>query len=557
MTTTHAKGHVPLKSHKNAGDIQTLEISNFGGRLTRKLNGDINSGMAKFATSFGYNPFVKPDNLTWLETAVDLDPNAATITDLIVCAKQRVEGGIGYIYAIGHTGRVYKIQPASIVSGGNPNLDTITLLTTLAISGNNSFNYGGSMEFYGTNRIYIGNDNRVCRIQTDGSLEVSISPSASYTTQGHPLKQFNGKLYFGNGTNIGTIDTTEAVTTYTTLSPGFPPNVTVKDIDVTPNGDYLIITASYITPEDIITIGTDRSASAAGTGFLFKWNGTDVGYTSFSVIDSFSPTALQTYLSKNYFFSEDVLGASVSDTGTAGKLLSLPNNKSPLPNAICSNGNMMSWISPESVDSTLKGSMYYYGNLDDENSLGLWRLMRLGSTQSNGFIYQNPLNIITNNKYSSLNVALTSVVTWGLGKHYFSSFDSNNGGGTLKYKLYRFIITPDGTGTSQLGVYETQNQLFGKRIALSEIRVYAEPTATGNGFQLDVIGSDGNPVTNGTFTYSYAAGTDITLLQGPVERINFNPGTIDLFSVGLRITNTGTTNMTIKKIEIDYTYSGK
>ena len=49
--------------------METIEITNFQGRLTRILNGELNSGFAKFTTSFGYDPFSKPMNLTWAEVA--------------------------------------------------------------------------------------------------------------------------------------------------------------------------------------------------------------------------------------------------------------------------------------------------------------------------------------------------------------------------------------------------------------------------------------------------------------------------------------------------------
>ena len=123
--------------------------------------------------------------------------------------------------------------------------------------------------------------------------------------------------------------------------------------------------------------------------------------------------------------------------------------------------------------------------------------------------------------------------------------------------LLSFLTTPSGSGTPQAGVYETQTQLFSKRIQIPQIRVYTEPTVTGNGFQLDLIGSDGNIISNGTFTYTFVAGSDVNTLQGALTRINFNPNIDAGYAVGVRITNTGTTNMTIKKVEIDWDQEGK
>lgn len=536
-------------------NVETLDITDFSGRLSRIKNGTLNSGLSKFSTSFGYDPFSKPGQLTWFETPVDLDSSGATVTDLIVATKNRTEAGIQYVYAIGSTGRLYKIQPNSVA---NANLDSITLLTTLSVS-SPTFNFGASLEFWGsTEKIYVGCDAQVNSVNFDGTGEALIGSKAgsNYAANTYrPLRSFQNLLCFGNGTNIGTITAGGAIDSYAKLSPGFPPEVYVQDLDVSMDYNYLLITASNLNPENIATVASDRQASASANGFVFRWNGSDTGTTAGTQIPSFAITGLQTFLQNQYFFSNDTYGGSLNDFNQ--KIITLPNNKSPFANSIISNGNFISWVVPEFANSTLSASMYYFGNLDKDLGKGLWRLFRLPSTQSNGFMYQTPLNTITNNLYSSVNNAITSVVTFGYGKHYFSTMDISNGGGTTKNKLFRFLVTSSGSGTPQLGVYETQNQLFSKRISISEVRVYAEPTVTGNGFQLDVIGSDGNVVTNGTYTYSYAAGTDITLLQGALERINFNVNVINLYSFAIRITNTGTTNMTINKIEVDWEYSGK
>lgn len=538
----------------------TIEIINFEGALTRKKNGELNSGLAKFSTSFGYDPFSKPGQLTWLEKPVDI--TGAQITDLIVATKPRFENGVTYIYAIGSSGRLYKVQPNSIT---NPNLDTASVLGTLP---NASFNYGASMDFYGsTEKIYVGQDDRVQSVNFDGSGPTTVGTVGDYTGNVYrPILQFAGYLIFGNKNNIGAIDSTATVVSsvvsshYEQLSPGLPPETYLTDLDVSPDGVYLLMTTSGVTNENITTVSSDRQAASASQGSIYKWNGSDRGATSVTTIPSYALTALQTFLDKNMFFSNDSFGASLSDGSQ--KLITLPNNKSPFANATLVNGNFISWVAPElSPDaSMMNASMYYFGNLDEENPKGLWRVMRYTSSLSAGFIYQSPVNAMANNKYSTVNNAVNAVVTFGYGKHYFSTFEVNASNFTVSSttaKFYRFLITPSGTGTPQLGVWESQNQLFGKRVGIGEIRVYTEPTVANNGFQLDIIGSDGNPVTNGTFTYTYSAGTDITLIQGSLERINFNTDFKPLYSYGIRITNTGTVNMTINKIEIDWEYSGK
>lgn len=539
-------------------EIKTLEITDFTGKLTRKPNGMLNSGFAKFDTSWGYDPFSKPGNLTWFEAPVDLDPTASVVTDMIVCAKPRIEGGNQlYFYAVGNTGRVYKIQPNSV---GNPNLDSATLLTTLAIAGNSSFTFGGSIEFFGaTEKIYIGNDTRVCTVNFDGTGEASIA--GTYATNVYrPLMQFVGKLYFGNGTNIGEIDSTGTVTTSTKLFPGLPQEVNVRDMDTSVDGIYLVITASSV-PSERQDFGYDRVSSATGSGYVFKWNGINSdgvitgAITNYKTYPSHAVTAYQAFQGNEYLFSNDSFGLSL-DTANS-KIRTLQNNRSTIPNSLASNGNFITWMSTEYADSTLKGSMYYYGQLDEETPKGLWRMFRQASSQTNGFIYTVPFNSLITNKFSTLNSAETAVATYGYGKHYFSTMDKASGASTTKYKLYRFLVTSSGTGTPNLGVWESQTQLFGKRVSISAIRAYCEGTVAGNGFQLDIIGSDGSVVTGGSFTYAFSAGTDMTLLQGSLERINFNPSIKNLYAIGVRITNTGTTNMTFKKVEVDYGPGGK
>jgi hypothetical protein len=92
---------------------------------------------------------------------------------------------------------------------------------------------------------------------------------------------------------------------------------------------------------------------------------------------------------------------------------------------------------------------------------------------------------------------------------------------------------------------------------VKEIRVYCEPTATGNSFSIAAIGMDGAVITNSTSTYTYSAGTDPTKGQGSLDVIKFTPSFKPTAALGLRITNLGTVNTTIHKIEVDYTEQGR
>lgn len=545
---------------KKGEEFETIVIDNFYGPLTRKVNGDMRSGLAKFNTSFGYDPFTKPGNLTWFEQPASI----VGISDLIVDAKPRFEVSNNFIYALGNTGKLYKIQPNSVTS---PNLDSVIGIASVT-AGGNTYNFGGSLEFYGsTEKIYAGGDKTVNSINFDGTAETIIGSAANYSANKYrALTQFIGYLAFGNGTNIGLIDSTGTVVSsvvsshYEQLSPTLPPETNVTDLDVSVDGNYLNITASGVANENIATVSSDRQAAAGSKGAVYYWNGVDQGVTSFKTIPSYAVTAMQVYLDSNNFFENDSFGASISNGST--KIVSLPNVKSPFANATTTNGNFLSWISPElSQDGTMiAASMFYFGQLDQDNPKGMWRIMKYSPTIANGFIYQTPVNLMTNNKYSTVNNSVSSVTTLGYGKHYLSTFEVNSTNTTVSgttAKLLRFLVTSTGTGTPQAGVYETQTQLFSRKVSPNEIRVYTEPTVSGNGFQIDLIGSDGNPITNATFTYTFQAGTDPTLLQGSFDRINFSPNTQPVYAIGVRITNTGTKNMVFKKVELDIAPAGK
>jgi hypothetical protein len=87
--------------------------------------------------------------------------------------------------------------------------------------------------------------------------------------------------------------------------------------------------------------------------------------------------------------------------------------------------------------------------------------------------------------------------------------------------------------------------------------VYCEPTKANNGFSLDLIGSDGKKIANGNYSYTFASGSNPQALQGAFDRIDWNPAAMSTHALGLRITNSGSINMCINKIEIDIVPSGK
>lgn len=544
-----------------------LEITNFNGALTRDLLGDINSGLANFDTSFGYNSFFDPGQLTWFKAPTDF--TSIVSSGLALASAQRIEGGILVSYIITNTGHLYRV-----LGDGSSGSDIRTLST-----GSPTFTYGADITFFGAaNTLFISHDKGVTKIVIDSSgnfvseAQVGTWDATHFTaiTTRRGMCQFIGKLYVINSdpsvtyaNNLAEIDSTLTVTTYAKLSPSLPAGTYIRDLDINADLTYLLISSSII-PSELIAPVNDAGNGAAGSSNLYKWNGTDTGVTTGTALPSFSTTALQSFSGTEMMFMYDTFGASLYEDGQ--KILNLRNQKSPMPGATCSTGNFVCWTSPDfywnqdSQAGGLFGSLYYYGRLDATTPVGLYRLFRQTSAIG-GVIYTMPLNQFSANRYISVSTSATLQVDSN-GTHMFSFIDYSGSGGSTNNKFYLFLASPPddspGGWTGAIaGVYQTQVQTFPKKQAIKQVRLYVDPTVDNNSFNLDLIGPDGKKITNGSFSYTYAAGADKTLVQGHLDRINFNPQTLNTYGVGVRITNTGSANWTCNKIEIDYEPSGQ
>ena len=527
--------------------IKTLVVDNFKGTMTAFQDGDINSGLGYVVNVFGYNPFVKPGNLTWCRQSVQIDSAGSVITDLIMAGKERVESGVLYVYAIGHTGRLYKIQvnnPATF----NPDFDNPVLLATIT-SGTPTFTRGGFIDFFGsTERIYIGHDKGITRIDFDGTNETVVGVAGSYTaTVPRPLKQFLGKLYFGNGTNIGEIDSTATVTDYTKLDPGFPDNTQVRDIDITPDGTYLQIVASRQALTDITSISQDTTNTASTGSFIFKWNGTDTGYTAFDTFPSYSLTANTMFGPYQYTFGYDQFGSSTYNP--INKLLTGQEVNSPLPGAVASTGNLLMWLTPLHFDGAMEADLLVYGTLDFEVGPGYWDLLSHYPTSPETDIVQVPLFMPVSNFGLGLSSNSYTNFIYGTSKFYFSTLESSSAP-TTAYRFYKWVLdtspsVPTGVPQDQ-ALYQTQTQLFSKKVTIKEVRVYGEPWVASNAFTIDLIGSAGTAISGGSKTFT--AGTDLTVGD---DFAWYTPNTTPTYAIGLGITNEGTVNCVINKVEID------
>ncbi len=539
-------------------EYKTLLIDNFRGSMSLNRFGDINSGKTYIQSVSGWNPFLAPGQLTWSSAPVQIDPTGSVITDLIMAGKERVESGILYVYAIGHTGRLYKIQvnnPATF----NPDYDTPVLLATLSVN-SPTFTRGGSIDFYGsTERIYIGHDMGVTQINFDGSGESFVGLLGSWTQNvPRPLKQFVGKLYAGNGSNIAEIDTTLTVTSYAKLSPGFPSNTQTRDMDLTSDGNYMEMIVTRLALPDVTSATQQTVSTANSESYIFQWNGIDPGSTASNTFPSFSLGANIMFQNYQYTFGTDQFGSAVFNPSE--KILPLQEVPSVSPNAISSTGNFLLFMSPLHFNGVLEADLQWYGTYDfEDSSPGWWDVMFLNATPPETDIIQVPLMIPVSNLGlgSSSNGYLNA--TFGTSKIYFSTLETSSGP-TTKYRFYKWNIN---TSLSQsvdtntiVGVYETQTQMFSKKIMVKEVRIYGEPWVANNSFTIDLVGSASGevptPIPGGSKTFSIGSGLSIGN-----DFAYYNPAMSPTYALGVSITNAGSVNHTINKIEIDYTEGGK
>ena len=121
--------------------------------------------------------------------------------------------------------------------------------------------------------------------------------------------------------------------------------------------------------------------------------------------------------------------------------------------------------------------------------------------------------------------------------------------------LWKFATVPTGVGSVVSGVYETQTQIFSKKVFPREVRLYTNPLAADNAFEVDLIGSGGSVISGGSKRFVVGAG-----ITAGVDMIQYNPSTAPTYALGVRITNAsvvGTRNWTLTKAEIDWEPAGK
>lgn len=529
-------------------ESQTLTITNFGGPLTRRNDGPINSGFAKFNTSWGYDPYSKPGNLTWFEQPTSI-LSLGEDNGPIVAMKSRTETAENYVYAVARDvagPRLYQIK-VNDNSSKTPNYDTPSVIGALV--GPSDCVFEADMVFYGsTEKLFFKGDGRMGKINFDGSSPSSIAGVVSFSGNGGVT--FLGTTYWGNGNNIASVDSTELLVNSSVLSPALPAGLTVRDLDITRDGNYMQITASRLSNQNQIHgANIDVSSSNAVDSYKFYWNGIDDGATGSEVFNGLALTASEVFQDKSFGFGYDQSGAGVYDGSK--KKLTLSRSWSPHKNATFSVGNILGFAAPEydSDNTRFSTSVFYYGQYDEDTPDGLYRILRQPA-QVQDDVVSVPAAISTSNLLYTPRIYGYTNNVGGTAKIYYSTVEESDGAPSARvHRLWRFETVTRGVNSVVAGVYETQNQLFSKKVKVNEVRLYTEPLAANNSFTLGITNSASSVIASNTYT----VGTNVTAGE---DLVRWSPSLSPTYALGFRITNAGSANWTGLKLEADITAGG-
>lgn len=525
--------------------MSTLTFKNFRADLTHiqhttDVSGVVDARKAMYNTTWGVDNFHRPGIISFQDALTDI---TGVITDAIIDGESRIENDILYTYVIGHTGKLYKIQ-ANIPAAQVPVYDNVTLITTLVNPV--AFTQGGSLNFFGDDgRIFIGHDNGVISIKTDGTDEKVVGDSWS---QGMPRigVQFKDVLYMTNGNNIGIILANGTVGSYTSLLPIPLLSLIIKDIDIGPDGTKLVIVGSTIPNTSLFASTPDLSGIYNGTSVVIQWTGNNTDVSSQIFFRSLDHTATIVVGNVIYIFGYDIAGAAVSTLSTTGiytKILGSLFTQSPTPNVVKSNSNLVGWTVPEFSAGFMVQSTFLYGPLDREFDATWNRIAKKVAAAATSDVLRVPWErLITDFQLSGATTGYAGGVS-GVARTYISTIEQNMAG-VKSYKLYAYYNVPSGVAAIN-GVYETQGVLKDSgTYTPTATTVYFEPAIGTESFKIELIGIDGNVLAGSAHTFTPAAG-DISGASGAL--------TIAATAViGVRVTNNAVVSPIIHKVEVTY-----
>jgi hypothetical protein len=168
------------------------------------------------------------------------------------------------------------------------------------------------------------------------------------------------------------------VATYSKISPAFPIGTQVRDLDISPEGNYLQTVVSRVSAPDLTTATQDTSSFSSADSYRFLWDGVTAGASSYETYNSYSLSSNLSFGPFTYTMGYDLGSTAIYSAGN--KIITLPDSLSPNFNALFSTGNLMGFASPEQEGGFLKGTLMTFGQYDREIPEGLFRFFKLSAT---------------------------------------------------------------------------------------------------------------------------------------------------------------------------------
>ncbi len=555
--------------------VKTIVIDNFSGELTSELIGTLNSGLQPVSQNpYGKLPFGNPykiKGLQFIEKPYAL--SGTTPTQVIVPTIKSVfgVGGNPTACVIGFDilGKVYGVE-ASDLYVPTPDKDTIVRAT--GINTEDTLNYGGGI-FYdgvtGTNgTLMVGSDAitgspKYGAWYTKDGLPAVIAGTANFynviTGSGvtlawvpnipRPFCKFLGTMYVANGNQIVALNSVyTTVVNSTVLTPSLPPDYIIRSMQVSNDGRYMIILASNglanigsYTPLNIYE-QAQQNVSQPIDSIIAYWNGTDIALSTEQFFKGVNITAVSISSTDTIMFAKDLDGVGIFDIN--GNLLIRIEDV----------GSAMYPPSPHSIDAI--GKLFFF-------------MMQVG-TSVNIYCFDSSTNKLyplyqdTGHAKGSILGALTvptlhtaaiaGGTTWkdvSRAKLYYFIEDGGASGLGNTDVFQQYAIHLQNYGGTIVGNYATQVQEFGHKIRPVAIRAYTLPMTGTTSFTLQLYDAGLNSIASKT--YSYAVGTDPTLAQGSMTKVEFG---VACKAVGGLACSIAPANNSlpffIEKVEVDY-----
>ena len=562
--------------------VKTIVLDNFSGELTSELIGTLNSGLQPVSQNpYGKLPFGNPykiKGLQFIEKPYALSGSAPT--QLIVPTVKGTflvpNGGNLSPAVVGFDllGNAYVIQASD---PSVPTVDKDSIVKYPGITGSSSFTltYGGGV-FYdgitGTGTIVLGtdytggatplagayyiNNNPFFNIQAGSPLnQVTVGSGITLSVDmPRPFCKFLGTLYMADGNNIVAFNSnfTQMVAGAGAnggwLNPGLPSDYVIRSMQVSNDGRYMIILASnrltktsYPYPLNLYEQAQQAIYQPIDSVIAY-WNGTDVTFSTEQFFKGLNITAVVVSSTDTIMFAKDLDGVAILDLN--GNVLARIEDVGsamypPLPHSIDAIGKLFFFM----MQVGTSVNIYCF----DASTNKLYPIY-----QDTGHAKGSILGALTVPTLHT--AAIAGGVTWKditRAKLYYFIEDGGASGLGNTDVFQQYCIHLQNYGGVITGNYATQVEEFGRKIRPVAARVFTLPMTGTTSFTLQLYDAQLNSLISKT--YSYAAGTDPTLAQGSMTKVEFGIACKAVGGLGLSIAPANNSlPFFVEKVEIDY-----